>query len=316
MDVGLVVAVIRAKAAVLAPWRRDALLRGGVLAVLSAAAVPMLLLTQRRRAAKAREREARARRDMLDAERLALALEGGDLGLWDLDLTSGEAVVNERWHTMLGYAPGEGDPSESGWKAMLHPDDREAAVALQEDHVAGRTPVYESRHRLRHRDGHWVWVLDRGRVVERRPDGRARRMVGTHMDISEQVRAEQALRASEQRLATTLDSIGDAVIATDTAGRVVRLNPAGERLTGWTAADAVGRPLAEVFRIVNARTRRPADDPVARVLECGEIVGLANDTLLLARDGRERQIADSAAPIRGADGRTDGVVLVFSDVTD
>ncbi|MCW5613177.1 MAG: PAS domain S-box protein [Rubrivivax sp.] len=316
MDHALVVAVSRSTAALLAPWRRDALLRGGVLAVLAAAAVPLLLLAQRRRAAQAHEREERARRDALDAERLALALEGGDLGLWDLDLATGAAVVNDRWHTMLGYAPGEGDPSEAGWKAMLHPDDRDAAVSLQDAHVAGRTPAYQSRHRLRHRDGHWLWVLDRGRVVERDADGRALRMVGTHMDISEQVRAEQALRASEQRLATTLDSIGDAVIATDLAGRVVRLNPAGERLTGWSAADAVGRPLAEVFRIVNAGTRRPAADPVAQVLDSGEIVGLANDTLLLARDGRELQIADSAAPIRGSDGRTVGVVLVFSDVTD
>jgi PAS domain S-box-containing protein len=316
MDAGLVVATIRTKAAVLAPWRRDALLRAGVLGALVAAAVPLLLLTQRRRARRARDRAERARRDAVEAERLALALEGGDLGLWDLDLLSGQAVVNERWYSMLGYAPGAADTSEAGWQALLHPDDREAAVAAQAEHVAGRSPRYESRHRMRHRDGHWIWVLDRGRVVERDGDGRAKRMVGTHMDISELMRAQQALRASEQRLATTLDSIGDAVIATDIAGRIVRLNPAAERLTGWPAGEAAGRPLDEVFRIVSGQTRRPAADPVARVLATGEVVGLANDTLLLARDGRELQIADSAAPIRGADGRTDGVVLAFSDVTE
>jgi PAS domain S-box-containing protein len=127
--------------------------------------------------------------------------------------------------------------------------------------------------------------------------------------------AEQALRESEQNLATTLHSIGDAVVVTDAQGHITRLNATAERLTGWTARDAVGLPLAAVFRIVHAETREPAADPVRRVLDSGRVVGLANHTALLARDGAEYQIADSAAPIRDAQGRLSGVVLVFSDVT-
>jgi len=128
--------------------------------------------------------------------------------------------------------------------------------------------------------------------------------------------AQQALRANEQNLAITLDSIGDAVIATDRDGRVTRMNGAAERLTGWTLAEAAGAPLVQVFRIVHAVTREPASDPVRKVLAHGEIVGLANHTALLARDGREYQISDSAAPIRSGDGAIEGVVLVFSDVTE
>ena len=128
--------------------------------------------------------------------------------------------------------------------------------------------------------------------------------------------SEAALRASEENLAITLQSIGDAVIATDSDGRITRMNPVAERLTGWTLASATGRPLAEVFRIFDSLTRLPAQDPVRRVLERGEVVSLSNHTALLARDGIEYQIADSAAPIRDRQGAIAGVVLVFADVTE
>src|SRR5262249_47231052 len=127
-------------------------------------------------------------------------------------------------------------------------------------------------------------------------------------------RSHRRAAASERRYAVTLASIGDAVIATDTQARVTFLNPAAEALTGWPQADALGRPLAEVFRIVNEQTRQPVEDPAAKVLRLGTRVGLANHTALLARDGREIPIDDCGAPIVDRDGVT-GVVLVFRDVT-
>ncbi len=127
--------------------------------------------------------------------------------------------------------------------------------------------------------------------------------------------AEEGLRASERRYAVTLASIGDAVIATDNQGRVTFLNSMAESLTGWPLAEAVGRPLAEVFRIVNEQTRQPVEDPAAKVLRHGAVVGLANHTALLARDGREIPIDDSGAPIIDERGAIAGVVLVFRDVT-
>ncbi|MFZ4626216.1 MAG: PAS domain S-box protein, partial [Rhodoferax sp.] len=127
---------------------------------------------------------------------------------------------------------------------------------------------------------------------------------------------EAALQKSQQNLSITLDSIGDAVIATDAAGHITRMNPTAERLCGWTLADALGQPLTGVFQIVNTATRQPAPDPAQRVMQHGEVTSLANHTTLLARDGHEYQIADSAAPIRNAGGAIEGVVLVFSDVTE
>lgn len=120
----------------------------------------------------------------------------------------------------------------------------------------------------------------------------------------------------EENLRITLDSIGDGVIATDTDGNVTQINPAAQKLTGWTFESAQGRPLTEVFNIVNAKTKEVVVNPVTKVLELGKTVGLANHTMLIAKDGAEYQIADSAAPIRDTNGNIAGVVLVFRDVTE
>ncbi|MBM4289561.1 MAG: PAS domain S-box protein, partial [Deltaproteobacteria bacterium] len=128
-------------------------------------------------------------------------------------------------------------------------------------------------------------------------------------------RAEAALRAGEMRHSLILSSIGDAVIATDAVGRVEFLNPVAEQLTGWKDEEARGRPLGEVFHIVNEETRELVENPVDRVLREGIVVGLANHTLLIARDGVEHCIADSGAPIRTEQGDISGVVLVFQGKT-
>jgi PAS domain S-box-containing protein len=128
--------------------------------------------------------------------------------------------------------------------------------------------------------------------------------------------ANDRTTASRDLLHTTLTSIGDAVIATDEYGRVTFMNGVAENLTGWTQAQAAGRKLPEVLRIVSEETRQAVDSPVDKALREGVIVGLANHAMLISRDGSERPIDDSAAPIRNAQGRMVGVVLVFRDVTE
>ena len=123
------------------------------------------------------------------------------------------------------------------------------------------------------------------------------------------------LKNSENKLKVTLNSLGDAVIATDEHGVVTRMNPMAEKLTGWSSTEAVGQPLSAVFRIVNAQTRQTVANPVEEVLAKKKIVELANHTMLIAKNGQEYQIADSGAPIRDKDGGILGVVLVFRDVT-
>lgn len=131
----------------------------------------------------------------------------------------------------------------------------------------------------------------------------------------ERKQVEQALFAEKELAQVTLRSIGDAVITTNAVGLVRSLNPVAEELTGWHSVQAYGRPLSEVFAIVNETTHHPVENPVERALRDGSIVGLANHTLLIARDGQERAINDSAAPIRAEDGQVIGAVLVFRDVT-
>ena len=134
-------------------------------------------------------------------------------------------------------------------------------------------------------------------------------------DISDIVAARDALARERELLATTLRSIGDAVIVTDSESRVTFINPEAERLTGWKQAEAQGVALSELFRILDAETRQTMESPVERVLHTGGVVGLANHTVLVAKDGTETPIDDSAAPIVHSSGETVGVVLVFRDFT-
>jgi PAS domain S-box-containing protein len=134
--------------------------------------------------------------------------------------------------------------------------------------------------------------------------------------ITKHKQAEKFLLESNENLSITLHSIGDGVISTDKNGLIVQMNPIAEKLCGWKLYDAAGKPLTEVFKIINAETRESVADPVRKVLENSEIVGLANHTVLISKNGNEYQISDSAAPIKTKEGEITGVVLVFSDVTE
>ncbi len=131
--------------------------------------------------------------------------------------------------------------------------------------------------------------------------------------LNKQIRT---LNKQEESLRITLNSIGDAVIVTDTNSRVTYINPIASKLTGFTKEQAIGQPLTTVFNIVHAQTRKQASNPVKSVLETGMIVGLANHTMLIGKDGNEYQISDSGAPIHSPEGDVSGVVLVFRDVTE
>ncbi len=120
---------------------------------------------------------------------------------------------------------------------------------------------------------------------------------------------------NEENLAITLDSIGDAVITTDSQSRIVRMNPVAEHLTGWIHEEALGMPLNKIFNIVNTRTLQQVDNPVKKVMETGKIIGLANHTMLISKNGKKYQIADSAAPIQDDTGNIFGIILVFRDVS-
>lgn len=136
-----------------------------------------------------------------------------------------------------------------------------------------------------------------------------------HLEEARQ-QAQAELYTEKERAQITLDSIGDAVITTDLEGRIDNLNPVAQQLTGWSLVEARGQPLEVVFRIINEHTREPLENPAHRAMEENRVVGLANHALLVAKDGQEHAIEDSAAPIRDRDGNTTGCVLVFHDVSE
>ena len=159
-------------------------------------------------------------------------------------------------------------------------------------------------------------IMDCRTQVVSDEDGNPVALGGIAMDITERKIMEQALYNEKEQFRTTLLSVGDGVIATDAQGNVTVLNAVAEELTGWRQADASGKPLDEVFNIINEFTGDKMDNPVSKVLSSGEVFELSNHTLLLAPDGTGRYIEDSAAPIKNAQGNITGVVLVFRDVTD
>lgn len=140
--------------------------------------------------------------------------------------------------------------------------------------------------------------------------------LGTVKDITARKQMEEALAAERERLAVTFRSIGDGLIATDAKGRVVIVNKVAEKLTDWTQEEALGKPLNGIFYIINEETRQRCENPFEKVIETRGVVGLANNTILVARDGTERAIADSGAPILDKKGKIIGVILVFRDVTE
>lgn len=157
--------------------------------------------------------------------------------------------------------------------------------------------------------------ITRDMSERKKAEENARRLV--EETTARRVAEENARLIQEQRerLHVTLASIGDAVISTDAEGRVEFLNSVAQELVGWKESEAAGCTLGEVFRIINEQTRRPVDNPAIRAIQEGVVVGLANHTVLIAKDGRERPIDDSAAPIRDANGNVVGSVLVFRDIS-
>jgi len=199
MDKPLVIAVSRDLSAVFSSWRTQTIRRSAFYAALALTAIISLYFAQSRRRMLDRVAAAREHERRESAERLKLALGGADLGLWDRHLPSGKVSFNERRCEMLGYGIDEIESDCSSWQALVHPDDLPVLHAALDAHLQGETPAYESAYRMRHKDGHWVWILDRGKVMERDSAGAPVRMVGTHMDITERMRVQEALKDSEAR---------------------------------------------------------------------------------------------------------------------
>ena len=185
-------------------------------------------------------------------ERNELALYSANDGLWDFDTLNNRVYLSPRWKAMLGYD--ENDVGKApDWRTLVHSDDMSRVQAAIRDHVAGKTPIFESLHRMRHATGEWRWVISRAkaRVDEK---GRLLRLVGVELDVTERKLYEEALFREKESAQITLQSIGDGVVTTDAKGVIDYLNPVAEALTGWRLEDSQGRAIEEIFRAFHEET--------------------------------------------------------------
>lgn len=173
-----------------------------------------------------------------ERQRLQNIIEGTRAGTWELNLQTGEAMCNERWAEIVGYRLEELAPlSAATWEALIHTDDLAWSNYLLDRHLAGELDYYECELRMRHRDGHWVWVLDRGKLTSRAPDGQPLWIAGTHMDITARKRAEERLRLS----ASVFENTDEGVVITDPDAHIVEVNPAFTEITGYERDEIIGR---------------------------------------------------------------------------
>jgi len=248
-------------------------------------------------------------------ERYELATFTANDGVWDFDMKSNTMYFSPRWKRMLGYEQGDLDGSSPDWRKLVHPEDMTQVQASIREHLEGRSPMFESVHRMKHCDGDWRWVLSRAKALQD-DNGRLRRLVGVELDITERKLYEDALFREKESAQITLQSIGDGVITTDGNSNVEYLNPVAEELTGWRLDDATGRPIDEIFRGFHEETCEPLENPMSVAIRRNRPIKSVRPTLLIRRDGNELYIESTAAPIRDDRGVVTGGVLVFHDVSE
>lgn len=245
------------------------------------------------------------------------ALESAGQGVWDCDVPSNKMVYSHVWRQMRGIPEDEEiDPSQSAWLSRVHPDDVERVLSASRKQGQGADGFDALEYRERHRDGHYIWVLSRGRPVEWDNTGSAIRSVGTDTDITRVKMAEAQVAEEKERLRVTLDSIGEGVVSTDAEGRVRFMNPVAEGLTGWNESHAIGRFLPEVFASKHAVTGAWAPDVIAACLASGAAREIDDDVVLTNRNGGEFGVSGTASPVLDANDGIIGAVLVFKDITN
>ena len=235
-------------------------------------------------------------------------------GIWDFDGATKRVDLSRRWKTMLGYDADDEDVLLD-WYHLVHPDDMARVQSRMREHLEGKTPFFESVHRMKHQSGDWRWMSSRAKSVLD-TNGRLLRLLGVEVDITERKLYEDALFREKESAQITLQSIGDGVITTDAKGNVEYVNPVAEGLTGWKVDDASGRPIDEIFRGFHEETCEPLENPLAVSIRRDRAIKSVRPTLLIRRDGNELYIESTASPIRDGKGTVTGGVLVFHDVSE
>ena len=306
----------------LAPWSVAlpgaslSLLLGALLFVLLSQRQRALVLVERRTAELQRSREALR----LSEERWTLALDGAGDGVWDWDLLADRLYFSPMWKAMLGYREDEIGDSPEEWRGRLHPDDAARCRHALNEHLAGRTPTYRCEKRLRCKDGSWLWLLARGKVVEHLPNGRPSRIIGTHADISVRKNLELELRQSNSRLQGLLEAATRvAIIGVTVDGRIRTFNTGAERLLGYDREDIQQQPIDPLLDCsclaASAGLAVPPGGPLALLAALlGQQQHRELETVLRRRNREPLHVTLMLSAIVDPDGQLGGYLLIALDI--
>lgn len=303
---------------------------GGMLTSLLLAGYVLALLGQRQRALQlVEERTAELRANQLELQqnqaRLHFAMDSAGHGVWDWNVDLDQVFYSHAWKAMLGFRDGEIGSTTDECVRRVHPDDQTTRSEALQRHLRGEAALYQSEHRLRCKSGRWLWVLDRGQVVERAGDGSPRRMIGTQTDISSRKAAELELGEVNNRLHGLLDAATQvAIVSTDLRGFVRSFNVGAERMFGYCAREVLGRPVPEhVFVKEEIRTRaRDLSAAMGREIRGFDVVGAVvgegheeHEWTCVRRDGRQLKINLIITGVRDSSGVMTGYLGVATDIT-
>src|SRR6056297_3075166 len=229
------------------------------------------------------------------------ALKTGKLAWWEMELPSGKIWFDDRKAQMLGYSPKQFNHYED-FTSLVHPDDSEKTMQAMRDYLEGKKALYETEYRIKNKSGEYTWFKDVGSIVEKNDKSGRIKVLGIVQDINDQKITEKRLHEKKNLLRITFNSIGDAIISTDTKDTIVEMNPAAEQLTGWSIDSAIGKPFSEMIKLFSPSSK--------------EILNYPPHTILLTKAGKRKQITISEMPIKDDDKKIYGKIRIFRDITE
>lgn len=240
-------------------------------------------------------------------QRLELAVFGGNLGTWDWEYKTGELRINKQWAEMLGYTTAEIKPHLSLWKHLVHPDDLPKTLRILNRHIKGETDFYEAEFRMKRKSGEWMWILARGKVIERDGEGKPLRVCGTHLDVDESRKTAEKLKKSEREKNLILENIAETVNYNDRNMVVQWINPRGCQMAGLTQEETIGRHCYEIW----CKRDSPCPDcPAKKSMESGK------------QETRDRRTPDgktwlvTGMPVRDDKNEIIGAIETAIDITE
>ncbi|MAB24472.1 MAG: hypothetical protein CMK78_09005 [Pseudomonadales bacterium] len=263
-----------------------------------------------------------------EQHRLARVIAATGIGTWECDLHSNALEVNERWANMLGYQREELAPiTVDTWNNKIHPADREQALARLHRHLTGNSEFFSCQYRVQHRSGAWIWIQDRGQVIERDAAGNPLWMSGTHADISAEMQREEEIRQARSFLDAVINAATEvAIIATDPHGSVTLFNSGAENLLGYSAQEVMGKVTPEQFHLPSEVQRRSEEISEARGAKVGGMEVFLHEARMgkaeirpwtyVRKDGAHRLVNLTVTQIADSDGELTGFLGMATDITD